>query len=244
MINIQPCYALVSGGKDSLSTACYLHEQGKLLGCVYLKTGIATPDSLPFVHKTCSERGWPLDIYETQVSYDDLVIKYGFPGPVQHSMFMNYLKGRCIQQFKKVHPLMPLASGVRTNESARRLLRAKAENMWEGVKVFAPIIHWTTNETWAYFKAHNFERAPAYSTLQISGDCLCGAFAREDEPAAIRTHYPEVWKRITALQVKVKKVHDLYWEWGWGWRAPRHKDQLELYGCAECGDTTVVAGKD
>jgi hypothetical protein len=39
-----PAYALVSGGKDSLSTAQVLAGADRLLGCVALSTGIGTPD--------------------------------------------------------------------------------------------------------------------------------------------------------------------------------------------------------
>src|SRR3990167_3504854 len=45
------CYALVSGGKDSLSAAQILHESGKLSACVALETGISTPDWKDFVIK-------------------------------------------------------------------------------------------------------------------------------------------------------------------------------------------------
>ena len=53
-------YALVSGGKDSLTTAQVLHEAGKLAGCVALDTGLSTPDWKPFVEKVCADRRWPL----------------------------------------------------------------------------------------------------------------------------------------------------------------------------------------
>lgn len=56
------CYALVSGGKDSLTAAQVLHENGKLLGCISFRTGIATPDWEPFVVETCAKRGWKHDI--------------------------------------------------------------------------------------------------------------------------------------------------------------------------------------
>ena len=58
-ISYPKVYALVSGGKDSLSTAQVLHEAGKLQGCVALDTGLSTPDWKPFVEKVCAERGWP-----------------------------------------------------------------------------------------------------------------------------------------------------------------------------------------
>jgi phosphoadenosine phosphosulfate reductase len=231
------CFALVSGGKDSLSTAQVLHEAGKLEACVALKTNLSTPDWEAFVVKTCQERGWRLEIYETGASYDDLVLKYGFPGPSKHKWFMDYLKGRCIRKFRKAHPDGILASGVRSGESARRLINTTPVGMWEGTPILAPIYHWTTDETWAFFRDRGFERAPAYSTLQISGDCLCGAFAREDEFAALKFHYPEIAARFEALseQIKTKFPKRCRWGWGHGKAVVKPKNVSSL--CVECGDT-------
>src|SRR5208337_3375442 len=125
------CFALVSGGKDSLSTAQVLHEAGKLEACVALETGVSTPDWKQFVIQTCADRGWPLEFYSTDESYEDFVLKMGFPGPARHSWIMQKLKGRCIAKFKKNHPRGILASGVRADESSRRLGNTRAVGQWE-----------------------------------------------------------------------------------------------------------------
>lgn len=52
-ISYPKCYALMSGGKDSLSTAQVLHEAGKLEACVSLETGISTP---PGVFNAANQR--------------------------------------------------------------------------------------------------------------------------------------------------------------------------------------------
>jgi 3'-phosphoadenosine 5'-phosphosulfate sulfotransferase (PAPS reductase)/FAD synthetase len=90
--------------------------------------------------------------------------------------------------YPRLSPARPygiLASGVRHDESVTRAGSVRPIGQWEGAPIVAPIFDWTTEETWAYFRDRGFERAPAYSTLQISGDCLCGAYAREDEPKAV-----------------------------------------------------------
>ena len=230
------CYALVSGGKDSLSVAQTLHEAGKLIACVSLKTGISTPDWQPFVEKTCAERGWDLEFYETGESYDDLVLAHGFPGPSKHGKFMDRLKGRAVRKFKKAHKGGILASGTRAKESVRRGANSSPVGMWEGAPIVAPIYDWTTDETWAFFRDRGFERAPGYSTLQISGDCLCGAFAREGELDAVKFHYPEVGKRFDALSAELKPRLPQRCEWGWGWRKPlKEKGRDEGLICSECG---------
>ena len=236
------CYALVSGGKDSLSTAMVLHEAGKLLGAVSFDTGISTPDWKAFVVKTCADRGWPLEMYRTGEDYDNLVRKYGFPGPGKHGIFMNYLKGRCVRKFKAAHPDGVLASGTRKSESARRLNSTKPISVWEGVPILTPIYNWTTEEVWAYFRAKGFERSPAYATLGISGDCLCGAFAREDEIDAINYHYPEVARRLGGLEQQLRAKGSKRCDWGWGWKEPRKKTAKEAAICVECGDAAPIGG--
>ena len=230
------CYALVSGGKDSLTTAQVLHEAGKLTGCVVLDTGISTPDWKPFVEKTCADRGWPLEFYAAPPNaYDDFVLRYGFPGPSKHSWVMRVLKGRCIRQFRKVHPDGILASGVRVAESMKRAASTKAVGQWEGTPILAPIYDWTTDETWAFFRDRGFERAPGYSTLQISGDCLCGAYAREGEPEAVAFHYPQIWARFQMLGEAVKETHPTRCTWACGWKHKiKPKSKGEAMVCVEC----------
>lgn len=230
------CYALVSGGKDSLSTAQVLWEAGKLAGCVAFDTGISTPDWRAFIIRTCEERGWPLEFYRTPESYDDLVLRFGFPGPGKHGMFMNMLKGRCVRQFKARHPLGILASGTRKDESARRFLSTKPVSVWEGVPILTPIFDWTTEETWEFFHSRGFERAPAYRMLTVSGDCLCGSFAQQGEAAALRLAYPCVAGRLDDLSCALRSRNSPRPDWGWGWNRPRRKSARERILCQECGD--------
>ena len=168
-------YSLYSGGKDSTSVTHWLSEHGMLAGVVTFDTKIAVPDWLPFIKQTAEERRWNLEIYQTPADYDSLVIKYGFPGPALHGLYMNYLKGRCVRAFKKAHPGAMLASGVRSGESKRRFINTRQWSEFEGVKVFAPLYAWSTESIWDYFNRNGFKRSPAYEMLCISGVCLCGA---------------------------------------------------------------------
>jgi 3'-phosphoadenosine 5'-phosphosulfate sulfotransferase (PAPS reductase)/FAD synthetase len=238
-ISYPKCHALVSGGKDSLSTAQCLDEAGKLAGCVAFNTGVSTPDWREFVEKTCEERGWPLEIIETPESYDDLVLEFGFPGPGKHKKFMDRLKGRCVRTFKKYHPTGVLASGTRSGESKRREISTMPVSMWENVPIIAPIYDWSTDETWEFFRDRGFERAPAYSTLQISGDCLCGAFAREGEREALEFHYPTIGERFRKLTAQLVGRFPARSKWGWGWKQPVKKDRFVSALCVECGDADL-----
>lgn len=239
-ISYPKCYALVSGGKDSLTTAQVLFEAGKLEACVALETGISTPDWKEFVIKTCADRGWPLEFYATDSSYEDFVRKYGFPGPSKHLWAMRYLKGRAIRQFKKAHPDGILASGVRSDESIKRAASTKPVGQWEGAPILAPIYDWTTEKTWEFFRDRGFERAPGYSTLQISGDCLCGAHARADEFQAIKFHYPKIAERFEAIGEEIKKTHPKRCKWGWGSGSPmKEKTRDEAMVCVECAPRDI-----
>lgn len=235
-ISLPRMFALVSGGKDSLSAANVLHEAGKLEACVALRTGISTPDWEPFVRKTCEERGWPVEFYgEEDSRFEDFVLRYGFPGPSKHSWVMRVLKGRAIRAFRRQHPYGILASGVRADESVTRAASTRPVGQWEGVPILAPIYDWTTEATWEYFRAHGFERAPGYSTLQISGDCLCGAYAREDEPKAVQYWYPGIWKRFEALKDAIKDKFPKRCDWGCGWKnKAKSKGKDEAMVCVEC----------
>lgn len=224
--------ALVSGGKDSLSCAAWLEEQEMLARCVALDTGIAVPGWLDFVRATCAKRHWPLEVYRTPVLYDDLVRKYGFPGPGRHWVMVAALKGRGVRQFKKVHPGACLASGVRKMESSRRMRTVGEWNTLEGVRVWNPIWEWTEAQTWDYFRAQGFDRAPAYSTLGISGDCLCGAFARPDERDLLRVAYPSVDARLLGLETEIVRHGDKA-RWGWGATFKRRKGAPSP-ACVEC----------
>jgi 3'-phosphoadenosine 5'-phosphosulfate sulfotransferase (PAPS reductase)/FAD synthetase len=162
-ISYPKLYALVSGGKDSLTTAHVLAEAVKLEACVALETGISTPDWKEFVSKVCEERGWPLEFYATDYTYEQFVLKYGFPGPSKHSWAMRYLKGRAIRAFRRQHPYGILASGVRADESDKRAISTRPVGAWEGTPILAPIYDWTTEETWAYFRSQGVPRpTPRY----------------------------------------------------------------------------------
>src|SRR3990167_2005724 len=137
-------WAMVSGGKDSISLAHLLSNRDELEGVFHIDTGIAAPDVGPFVEMTCKRKGWPLEIVRTPKSYEWLVSKFGFPGPGGHIYAVTYLKGRAIRQFRKLHPGAILASGVRRNESVRRMGNAKAIQRLEGLEVHAPILDWST----------------------------------------------------------------------------------------------------
>lgn len=227
-------WALLSGGKDSVVTAHVLAERGELRGCVYLDTGISTPDVRPFVERLCRDQGWPLKVYRTPIEYEWLVGRFGFPGPAGHGIAMNYLKGRPIRAFIKEHPNAILASGVRMRESSRRMGTAREWSRLEGAWCHAPILEWSTERVWAHLRKHDLDVSPAYWNLHISGDCLCGAFARREETFLVEMFYPDLAVRIRALEDSRRRVSSVRCRWGGGPGFDGKQTRLERYLCSEC----------
>lgn len=238
MIPDQPVYSLFSGGKDSFATAKTLQLEGKLLGVVLLDTGIAVPDWEENVTALAHFHGFPVEIYRTPVRYEWLVWKYGFPGPAGHMFAMNYLKGRAVREFKKAHPGKALASGVRKYESDRRAINAKEVGLFEGVTIYAPIYDWTTAQTWAFCRQHGYERPESYIKLGVSGDCLCGAYARSHERDALKQFYPTVYERICNLEA-ASTHHPTRCRWGWAGKGPETKTTEEAVICVECSQSRI-----
>lgn len=228
-------HVLLSGGKDSMTAAHVLQTEHMLAGVVVLDTGIYAPEWREWILDTCKDFGWRIEIFKTKILYDNLVKKFGFPGPALHPMFMNFLKGRGIRQFSRKYPGQLLASGVRKQESARRWRNVKEWSYIEGSVIWAPIYKMSDAEVWDYVKEHNLPKSPVYSTLGISGDCLCGAFARDTERLAIEEYYPSVFSRICSLE---KECTDKPKGKTWGWcngQTNKKNTINEQYICFDCG---------
>jgi 3'-phosphoadenosine 5'-phosphosulfate sulfotransferase (PAPS reductase)/FAD synthetase len=144
---------------------------------------------------------------------------------------VNYLKGRAIRLFKRTHPGAILASGVRLGESRRRMGTAKPESRLEGMRCVAPILGWTTARVWDYIHANGIEISPAWWNLHISGDCLCGAFARPEEIYLIETFYPEVAARLRGLERERVGKPRCRWGNGEGFGKQTRIEGLLCQGC-------------
>ena len=195
-------YALVSGGKDSMVLAHYLHSKGALKGCIFIDTGIAATGLREWIEKI----PYPLEIYPTPIRYEWFVWKYGFPRYAGHNWAFNYLKGRALRELRKKHEgedSFVLASGVRKLESARRFRNVQATSDLEGMECHAPLLEWSTPEIWSYVNRHAIDISPCYQTMHYSGDCFCGSFAQPGEKTMLKIFYPEVWDRIRKLEEQV-----------------------------------------
>lgn len=240
-------WALLSGGKDSVTVAHVLDQRKELEGCLTIDTGISTDDWMPFIKDLCDEQGWPLVVVKTPLSYESLVQRYGFPGPDMHRVYFSALKGRGVRLFKKQHPNAVLASGVRKHESARRFRNVEAGGTFEGLRVVAPIADWRTERVWAYMHQNGLRRSPAYETVGMSGDCLCGAYASPTEKTLIEVFYPTVARRIASIE-KTMAGGKKPATWGWGaggmgFDMATRQTTLEAVACESCA-VDAMAGAE
>lgn len=236
-------YALVSGGKDSLATASVAFDLGVLDGIIYIDTTIRVPDSLEHVKQVAFERGWPeVTVLTTKKTFESFVLKYGFPRPSSHTWAFNSLKWYPLWEFRRDTKDRNICflSGVRRLESRRRMghvTRFYREPKKRGDRMMwaAPIINWSTPEVLSYLVDKGIVISPAYKKIGISGDCLCGAYARAGEAELIAKHYPEVAEQIRLLEEKAKgRTSQKTWGNATSISTAKKQKSIEEYACFDC----------
>jgi len=206
-----PVFALFSGGHDSLVSTHIASRHPRFSGVVHVNTGIGIEETRDFVRRQCQNFGWPLYEYKaaelpTPQVYEDVVLVHGFPGPAQHHRMYARLKERCLRHMKAIHaPRQPiiLVTGIRKQESQKRMgyareIDKRGQWLWT-----APCVDWSEEDCRACMRADKLPRNPVKDKMCISGECLCGAFARSGERAELRHYYPEEYARIRRLEVAV-----------------------------------------
>lgn len=261
-ISIKEIWAAFSGGHDSLVATHVISVHPLFKGVIHLDTGIGIQETQQYVIDICNQFGWDLSIYKASAHvdskgnfspqvYEELILRYGFPGPAMHGLFYNRLKERLIRQFIRERkrtgdkPYLAISTGFRASESERRKKykgQVFTQNGLPKSAVFAaPIIDWSEEDCQDYIKVHQLPKNPVVLKLCMSGECLCGAYAQKNELLAIEAHYPEVAKRIKELEKRVARK----FPWGWEgsppdwWKEKRKKEKLESQGqlnlfCHEC----------
>jgi 3'-phosphoadenosine 5'-phosphosulfate sulfotransferase (PAPS reductase)/FAD synthetase len=220
---------LYSGGNDSTVLAHLFRHMATT--AIHANTGIGIEETRQFVRDTC--KAWDLGLLEMHppVSYEELVIAHGFPGPGQHFKMYQRLKERGLRQAKakvverRYSERIVFLAGRRATESDRRAERAKAGEIKpieviESTVWVSPLHNWTALDLNAYRRRFpDCPRNPVADHLHMSGECLCGAFAKPGELDEIGFFYPEVKAKIEALEEKVAAAGNAPPErckWGWG----------------------------
>lgn len=235
-----------SGGRDSLAVTDWMMEN--VPGCepFHCNTGIGIEATREFVRDTCKDRGWPLHEIRAKEDcgqdYDAIVLQHGFPGPYAHRMMYSLLKERPIRELvrraqTKRGDRVLLATGIRRDESVRRMRYSGREVTRARSQVWAsPIYWWSPTQRDAYIEARGLPINPISALLGMSGECLCGAYAHKGEKALVSIVDPETASRITALE---QRVFDAGFNWGWEDKPPsggHNKLQLDAFRplCVGC----------
>jgi 3'-phosphoadenosine 5'-phosphosulfate sulfotransferase (PAPS reductase)/FAD synthetase len=214
---------MFSGGHDSLVAAHLAAQHPRFTACVHIDTGIGIEETREFVRETCHREGWPLVELVTPPSvYEELVLTYGFPGYGMHSGVYQRLKERrvadLVRQAKAGQSrlaMVALATGIRRMESARRMgrvvtLQKEGSRLW-----VAPLHDWSGIDVREYMALHGLPSNPVVDLLHMSGECLCGSFARPGELAEIALWYPRAAARIFELERRVREAGSPPRPWGW-----------------------------
>jgi 3'-phosphoadenosine 5'-phosphosulfate sulfotransferase (PAPS reductase)/FAD synthetase len=192
-------------------------EGGLASEVVHINTGIGIEETRKFVRWTCRRMGWKLNELRPPVPYDHIVLEHGFPGPGAHRFMYIRLKERCLRAFTKERGRpITFVTGVRSSESTRRMGHVQRRmfdihNRWTWL---APIHEFSKREVDEYLDAYSLPRNDVVAVMHMSGECLCGSFARQDELQELAQWYPVEYARIRSLEAEVEATGHPAHRWG------------------------------
>jgi 3'-phosphoadenosine 5'-phosphosulfate sulfotransferase (PAPS reductase)/FAD synthetase len=221
---------LWSGGNDSNTLAHLMRRH--VTHVVHANTGIGIEATRQHVRDTAAAWGLPLIEKHPPEGdrYRDWVVTDGFPGPGHHFKAFQRLKERALREARNeligraMSKRVVFLAGRRREESRRRSGEATQPPVPAHERVgrviwVSPIVMWTKLDLNTYRQMHpDVPHNPVTDHLHMSGECLCGAFAGEDEREQIRDWYPEVVAEIEALEAEARAngVREPLCRWGWG----------------------------
>lgn len=183
-----------------------------------------------------------MDWMDGCTSYEEACFNFGMPGPSQHARMYQRLKERCFdaakreaKQGKPRIATVMFVSGIRHDESAFRAGYKTAVSK-VGASVWVnPFYFCSATDFAAYRDEFGLPRNKQSDAIGISGECLCGAFAKPGELDLVAKVEPETAEYIRGIE-RVCESRGLPCKWGsGGQRKTRPKVdgrtiQLELWG--------------
>lgn len=227
-------FCLFSGGNDSACSTHIAMATGLCDGVVSIDTTVAIEESHEHLRSVAGDFKWPLMWLTPDMSYFQFCAKFGVPGPGMHAYVYAYLKERCVRglvrYFKKFSwDKIMLVTGVRASESERRMGHVAAIAR-DGAQLWvAPIINWDEQQKVVYQTEHAIRRNPVTTNLGISGECLCGAFAKPGEMGKIKEFYPRAFSHIQNCEANAAENGK---HCAWGMRPTNPPRPLML--CSQC----------
>jgi 3'-phosphoadenosine 5'-phosphosulfate sulfotransferase (PAPS reductase)/FAD synthetase len=237
---------LFSGGNDSTTLMHLMRQLNVSTHAIHANTGIGIEKTRDFVRNLCKE--WQVPLIEVHPAsnrtYEELVLKEGFPGPAKHYKAYQWLKESALDAARK--PLGTHRSrtnralyiaGRRREESTRRsdipLHESDGSVIW-----VAPIAEWTKLDLNTYRLMFDVPRNEVADLIHMSGECGCGSFAQKGELEEWGDWFPEFRAEVERLEALIANREDIPVErrkWGWGayrgdLRPPRRVGRL----CSSC----------
>jgi 3'-phosphoadenosine 5'-phosphosulfate sulfotransferase (PAPS reductase)/FAD synthetase len=212
---------LFSGGNDSTVLAHLMRDRAT--HAVHANTTIGIEQTREFVRNVCEEWGLPLIEECGPNTYRELVLGLvttkagekvwpgGFPGPGAHGLMYQRLKERALDKARHILGVANsrkkaalFIAGRRREESKRRedvpLYESDGSVIWA-----SPLAHWTKADLTTYrLMAGDVPVNTVSERLHMSGECLCGAFAKPGELEEIRFWFPDVAAEIDDLMAEVR----------------------------------------
>lgn len=246
---------LFSGGNDSTTVAHLFRDEAT--HAIHANTGIGIEQTRQYVRDICREWGLPLIEQHPPAgsTYDEFVLERGFPGPGMHYWVYQRLKERCldaarydlgIANKRKIFGIY--VAGRRRDESERRSMPGQVP-LYEpdgSVVWVSPIAEWTKLDlsTYRLQEAAAGRPVPRNETadlLHMSGECLCGAFAKkgELEEIAFWPQFAPAVEHIRWLESQIAHRTDIPDErkrWGYGAYRKSTRRRRAKVGrlCASC----------
>lgn len=197
--------SLLSGGDDSLCATAVAASTGLLTGVASINTTIGIRQTREHTQGVSDRFKWPLRWFTSPNSFRQICFEYGMPGPGAHGKIYVQLKERCVREVVRQSKRLDkdrimLITGVRLSESERRMghvapIHRDGAQLW-----VAPIINWNDEHKVTHQVADRIPFNPVKPVLGISGECLCGAYAKPGERAKIAERYPEAEAEIVACE--------------------------------------------
>ena len=239
---------LFSGGGDSTALLDVMYANKLATHIGHVDTTIGIPETREHVNYVAAMYDLPFIVESPGEGdrFEDWIMGHGFPGPGQHFKAYQRLKERALRKIRgqlvtngRTERVMFLA-GRRRDESARRSQIPVSSR--EGSIVWvSPLFDWTNDEIASYKAERNLPTNPVSEHLHMSGECLCGAFAKPGELEEISFFYPEVGDRIRKLELAVAAsgAPAQRCKWGWGAdRAPTTDENQQVFDfgplCSSC----------
>lgn len=211
-------FGLFSGGHDSLVATHLASQHPRFTAAAHMNTTIGIEATRRFVRSTSEAYQWRLREFLPPATYREIVLEHGFPGPGGHRFMYIRLKERSVRQLvreaktRRADRIM-LVTGVRLSESTRRMGNVEPIARDRAQLWVAPILHWTDDDKDEYMALHSLPRNPVVDRLCMSGECLCGAFAKPEEMAELEEAYPEVAEELRGLE-RDAAAAGVYARWG------------------------------